>query len=354
MGVNGLAAPTARILIGGKECRGYSIRAVESETGVDLEAGCCTVELANVYDIKNSKFLCENDFVRGMKAEVQLGYITTCPVFWGFLYEITYQLGDDEEPVCILTLMDVKAAMMGGGVWHYSGGISYKQVIKDFFTGKHARGYSALCPAPDVELKELQQPVAYLPKQMDDYAFLCYTARRFGLECFVSEGKLLIRKKPASAEVLKTLVPGNGLERLSVRLRSAGYLASVTVRGGNDNERDGDKKVVSGVAKNSLKITEGSGDASRLIGKRKLELFEPSARDNQTAALLAESALRKSGQLSSELEMELPGAPELKPGFQIKLSKVSPLLNGDWYLTCVTHRMQENEFRTHVLARRDL
>lgn len=353
---HGFRAPTARVTVGGNTMHsyGWAVTAVECETSVFSEAGTCVVTLGGIYERKNSRFLCDGLLVRGMPVQVQLGYVVTAPVFSGFLYEIAYLFDERSAPYVQLICMDVKAAMMGGGILDFSGGLTYRQVIQSFFSGSHARGYSALCSCPDLSLPELEQPVSHLPGQMDDYGFLQHTAQRFGLEFFVSEGDLVLRKEPAAPERIVDLSPEGGVRRLEVRLRSAGYVKSVCVWGGSADIRDGEKKRASATAENTYAITGGNALARRLLGQRALHLFAPSAHDDKTAGIYAQSQLRQSNLLCSELEAELFGLPDLKPGFSLGLAKVSPGLNGAWYITAVSHRLDEEGFSTTVRGRRKL
>ncbi len=348
----GFHAPTVQITLGGVDlaAKGWRIRSVWCDTGVREEAGICQITLEDVYDRKNSRFGCDGFLVRGMVAEVRLGYLVTEPVFKGFLYEIEYLLDGEQPPQVTLVCMDVKAAMMGCGSLDFSGGQTWKQVLEGLFSGV-GRGYAVLTRAPEIPAV-LDCPVGYPPEQMDDYAFLTAAARRFGLECFVQKGALLLREQPVSPGVLLSLTPEDGIQRLSVRLRSAGYVKKVRVTGGSDDIRDSVEKKASGEAENPFSIAPASSDPGRLIGARSVELFSASVRDNASAEALAKGQLRLRRTLESELELTLTGLPELAPGYALALDRVSPSCNGSWYLVSVVHEMDSETFRTTVRARR--
>lgn len=348
----GFHAPTVQVTLGGidLDTKGWRVRSVWCDTGVREEAGICQITLIDLYDRKNSRFDCDGFLVRGMVVEVRLGYIVTKPVFKGFLYEIEYLLDGEQSPQAILVCMDVKAAMMGCGSLDFSGGRTWKQVIEGLFSGE-GRGYTVLTSAPEVPAV-LDCPIGYPPEQMDDYAFLISAARRFGLECFVQKGALLLREQPSSPGVLLSLTPEDGIQRLSVRLRSAGYVKKVRVTGGSDDIRDSKEKKASGEAENPLSIASASSDPGRLIGSRSVELFSADVRDNAAAEALAKGQLRLRRTLESELELTMTGLPELAPGYALEISRVSPSCNGSWYLVSVVHEMDEEAFRTTVRARR--
>lgn len=352
----GWGAPTARLLLDGEEAsaNGWRVRSVECETGVELEAGICEVLLGGVYDAKNSKFTCVDQLVLGTKVEVKLGYIVTSSVFQGFLYAVDYELAVDREPVVRLCCMDVKGAMMGGGRLDLSGAATYKEVIRGFFTGKVARGYKALCGAPNLsDLSELDRPVSGLTDCPDDYEFMVRTAERFGLEYFVSAGKLLFRKKPSASSPLIELSPQCGILSITTRLSSTGYVGSVSVWGGSDDERDADKKRAAATVENPVALADDGTAAAGLLGGRALELFAPSARDDAAAQALAEGQLRRRQALASEVKITLRGLPELEAGKFLQVGKISPGLNGMIYIVSVLHRMSEDGFETQIRGRRE-
>ena len=43
---------------------------------------------------RKDPFLCEQELALGVTVEVSLGYTAIKPVFWGYLYEISYELGE--------------------------------------------------------------------------------------------------------------------------------------------------------------------------------------------------------------------------------------------------------------------
>ncbi|WP_411676835.1 phage late control D family protein [Caproicibacter sp.] len=350
---NGWRAPTAKASINGSPlpAAAWRIESVECVTGTELSAGICSVTLGGVYDRKNSRFLCEDEWPLGSIVEVELGYIVTESVFKGYLYRLEYELGEEDPPRMILLCMDVKGAMMGNGRLGLTGGLTYRQAIRSFFSGENARGYNVLCDPPETDgLPELDNPIPFSPAQTDDYRFLCGTAQRFGLEFFVCKGKLLLRKKPDSAPVLLELSSDRGIKRFHAALSSAGYIKSVTVRGGSDDERDGEKKRALGKAENTQSIAAESSDAGRLIGQRSAEFFS-SAGDDKAAQELAEAQMRRRREMASEISVRLTGLPELLPGFSVGLTRFSPKLDGNLYLTSVIHRMDETQFTTTITGR---
>lgn len=353
---NGWRAPTAKVSLNGNPLPAgtWRIQSVECVTGTELSAGICSVTLGGVYDHKNSKFLCEDEWPLGSIVEVGLGYIVTESVFKGYLYRLEYELGEEAPPRVTLLCMDVKGAMMGSGWIGRTGGQTYRQAIQSFFSGESDRGYSVLCSSPEMEnLPELDNPVPFSPAQTDDYRFLCDTAQRFGLEFYVCKGKLILRKKPNSIPLLLELSSDRGIKQFHAALSSAGYVKAVTVRGGSDDERDGEKKRTLGKADNTQTIAAESSDAGRLIGQRSAEFFSAAARDDKRAQELAEALLRRRQELASEISITLTGLPELLPGFSVSLTHFSPKLDGNLYVIAVTHRMDETQFTTTIVGRKE-
>lgn len=350
------AAPEARLVLNGKPVKDerWHIKSVESETTVDYASGVCVVVLTGLYDAEKSKFICEDDLILGTPVSIETGYIVTSPVFFGYLYAVEYTLGTETESSVTLTCMDVKAAMMGAGLVGFSGNATHKQLIEGFFSGETARGYTELCKAPDMSaLPELERPVSFQTARMDDYTFLTETARRFGLECFVDGGKLVLRKESDSKTPLIALSGLGYIRDISSVNTSLGYVGQITVYGGSDDERDGEKKRAKSIAKNSFEISPKNSSAGRLIGGREAQFFSASVRDEKSAKELAQAQMRLRQRVASEITITMQGIPEIAPGYYMKLEGISPKINGDLYITAVRHIMDESGYRTTVIARRE-
>lgn len=349
----GWKSPTLRIKIGNflLSQKEWLLESLDCELGVDSEAGYCEMLLTRVYDAKSSCFLCEQELALGVTVEVSLGYTAIKPVFWGYLYEISYELGETEG--VRLRCMDVKGAMMGNGPLHLSGSQTCREAIQGIFSGRWARGYAALCSSPVLSgLPELDQPLPFFPNAMDDYAFLSEIARRFGLEFFVQEGKLLIRKKPDSGVPLLDITPDRVFACRAV-FSSVGYLNRITVHGSSDDSRDEQKKQVKGTALARVPLPVGSGSAQKLIGNREGELYLPSVRDGASAQNLAEAQMRERQTLASRIELRMRALPDLLPGCFLTLEKFSPLINGRVYISSVSHHWSHEEFSTTLLCRKE-
>lgn len=343
-------APSAEIKVQGSALLtpGVRLESLDCHLGTGEQASSCVITLGGVYDRKASRFSCESLLVLGSKVEVSLGYMTRRSVFTGYLYAVRYELG--EEARAVLNCMDVKGAMMEAG--SVTGAASYRAAITGMFTGKLARGYSALCAAPKlVGLTELDSPIAFSTTGLDDYAFLRETARLWGLEWFVECAVMHLRKKPTGKTELLTLTPGC-LHNLSVEFTTVGYVQAVEVRGGTDDVRDANKKRASAKVVGRYRPAPTGTPQARLLARTDA-IYASSVRDGKSAKALAEARLRLHERQSGEAALTLRGLAELMPGYFLRLGGASPKINGRYYITDVTHTLDEREFVTRVLCRRD-
>lgn len=345
----GWRAPVARITLDGIPVlqREWRLISLQCQMSVNMEASTCIITLGNVYDRPKSKFSCEDMMILGSTVEVSLGYVTAMPVFKGYLYEISYELGESAEVT--LNCMDVKGVMMESSCIAASG--SYREIIQSMFKGPAARGYSLLCGAPKMDLPELDRDVTFNTANLDDFGFLRRTALQWGLECFVRTGELLLRKKPAAGTPLLEFVPGT-FHSVSVTFSTVGYVHSVRVRGGTDDTRDGEKKKASAEAVNPHKIAPEGTKAARLM-KRLSESYAPDALDQKAAKAMADAELRRRRQKSGDVNINLRGLPELQPGYHVSLKGISPKINGKYYITEVTHQFNESAFSTSAVCGKD-
>lgn len=343
-------APTVSLSLGGKPLlqQGWRLLSLQCQLSVEMEASTCTVTLGNVYNAAKREFTCESALIPGTLVELSLGYIVMEPVFKGYLYEVEYVMGEDSEEV-ILNCMDVKGAMMENSRIAPNG--TYKEIIQGMFTGASARSYSLLCSKPDLGLPELDRPVAFSTARMDDYTFLKRTSEVWGLECFTQVNKLLLRKKPASGSPLLEFLPGT-FHTLSATFSTVGYVRTVRVRGGSDDERDGEKKRALGEAVNKRRFAPDGTQAGKVLD-RTSESYAAGARNDKTAKALAEAELRRRARKSGGVTVKLRGLPELLPGHYVDFQKISPKINGRYYVTSVQHQYDGNTFTTSAECGRD-
>lgn len=344
----GWQAPAVEVSIDGQPLldREWRLQSLQCSLSTGIEASVCTLVLGNVYDRKNSRFTCENILTLGSSVRVSLGYIKASLVFVGYLYEIEYELG--ETASVTLRCMDVKGAMMGSSF--ITEETTFRKGIRSMFSGPHARGYSILCSAPAMEnLPELNRLISFDTSGLDDFGFLRQTAELWGLECFVRQGNLLLRKKPQSKTSVVEISPGD-FHSLSASFSTTGYVHMVRVRGGTDDERDGEKKRVAAQAENANSLAPAGSKAARVLN-RVAEFYVPSVRDSKGAKERAEGELRRRNQ-SGNVRLSLRGLPDLFPGDSIDLRGISPKINGKYYVTEVTHQFNETAFSTWAVCRK--
>lgn len=341
-------APTVSVLVNQTPLlnREWSLSSLQYQSTVDMDASTCAITLGNVYDMANAKFSCEDLLILGAPVEVSLGYVVTRTIFKGYLYEVEYELG--EESCVALSCMDVKGAMMENSF--IPGKNTYKQAIQSMFTGTAARGYSVLCGEPSMKIPELDKAISFDTSHLDDFGFLRRTAELWGLECFVRDGELLLRKKPAPGTPLLEFSPGM-FHSLSVAFSSVGYVHSVKIRGGTDDIRDGEKKRASAEAVNPYNPAPAGSAAARLL-KRVAESYAPGAKDDASAREMAEADLRRRNRKSGDVTIATRGLPEIQPGYYVDLKGISPKINGKYYISGVTHKFDEHSFVTNATCRR--
>lgn len=344
----GWRAPVAAVSIDGQPLldREWRLQALQCSLGTGMEASVCTLVLGNVYDQANSKFTCENMLTLGASVRVSLGYIKASLIFVGYLYEIEYELG--ETASVSLRCMDVKGAMMGNSF--ITEETTFRKAIRSMFSGPRARGYSLLCSAPSMaNLPELDRMVSFDTSGLDDFGFLRRTAELWGLECFVRQGDLLLRKKPPSQTSVVEFSPGD-FHSLSATFSSTGYVHTVRVHGGTDDERDGERKRAVAQAENPDTLAPAGSRAARMLD-RVAEFYVPSVRDSKGAKERAEGELRRRAQAGT-VRLSLRGLPDLFPGDYVDLRGISPKINGKYYLTEITHQWNETVFSTWAVCRK--
>ena len=346
---NSFKAPTLEITVGGTKLVSslkMSIQNLDIDLSSDYEASGCSFSIINAYEPSQTDFSkAANKIGVGDKVEVSIGYIRTENVFTGYINSIRY-LFDKYSHIGEIRVecMDVKGLMM-------------KNRRMEFFTQKSADGIlkeilSASPVSSYVEGKNIdpcdEEEIPLRSNMQTDYEIMTEQASKLGYEFFVSQGKVVFRKKEKVTTPVMTLNPSCGIYELR-----AGYCAQQLVRKIEVRSVDAETgKLIKGEASISGKFSPGSG-GSKVIGNSKQIFYEPGLKDAAEAKKRAQARIQAIEDTFGSLELTCIGIPEIGPGRFIRLEKIAEHVNGKYYITGVRHTMENGNFLTTFKARRN-
>ena len=345
---NSFKAPTVEITVAGNKLVSsskMSIRNVCIDLTSEYEASGCSFSIVNAYEPGKTNFSDKaNKIGVGDKVEVAIGYIRTESVFKGYINSVRYLFNKSGRigEICI-ECMDVKGLMM-------------KNRRMEFFTQKKADGVlneilSASPVSSYVDGKDIdscdEDEIALRSNMQTDYEIMTEQASKIGYEFFVSQGKVIFRKKEKVTSPIMTMNPGCGIFDLRLDYSAQQLVKKIEVRS-VDAETG---KLIKGEATLNGTFSKGSG-GSKVVGSSKQVFFEPGIKDAAEAKKRAEARIKAVADTFGSLEITCIGRPEIGPGRFIKLEKIADNINGKYYVTSVRHTMGDGEFLTTFRARR--
>ena len=344
----GFAAPTARVLVGGKDL-GAKYGTGFADLTVDLTSGCeasgCSFDVVGEYDPAQSEFSPRGAAAvlqLGAKVEIQLGYVNTETVFCGLIAAVSYEFPEDGAPYLHVECMDPKCLLMKN--WHLEVRSEKKvsALVRELLS---SAPLSAYVGKKSVQLGR-EDAVPLLMGSGSDYDFLVQQAQYFGCEFFFVRGDAYFRPVPSAAPPIMTLTPRDGIFSASMSLQGTPLVQTVAVTG-VDPQSD---KAVSGSA--ALHGRFGSGSAPRrMLNSTRRDLFDARVTSTAQAQRRAQVLLDGLQQQFGQLQVTCRGLPEIVPGRYIQIRGLCRTARGSFYITRVRHALSGSGFTTTFDAR---
>lgn len=298
-------------------------------------AGMAVIKLAGLYDIEKHSFKAEvkTRLTPGTVAELEVGYLSvTQKVFKGYVAMVGAEFGEDA--FFVVTLLDVRRLMMISGRKQLLHNVAnYSDAVKTILGN-----YSMLCSAViEPTSDSLENPVS---QTTNDYEFIVRELIQSGKtdrEFFVVADKAYFRTPRSVKSPMLTLQFGRELFGFKVDFS---YLnLNVEVIGYDPGEQQAVK--ASAQAKGFLTQSMLQGTAPTLVSPA------ADADNSQKASLRAGALARKSEEKSCVGSGSSVGMPELIPGRYLQIKGLDSMVDHKYYVTEVTHVLNENGFLTY-------
>lgn len=190
------------------------------------------------------------------------------------------------------------------------------------------------------------QHVAQL--DVSDWDFLSARAREAGRVLVLSDGKAHVRARPTAATGRPVeLVVGEGLERLRVRVTSAGQVPAVSVEGWDPATQ----RTVAGQARPAGTAARSGVPYAGLgtrFGAPPLHAGSPVLGTAAEATAHAQGLAVRTSDVHAELEGVCGGDPKLLPGVPVRIRGTGPAHDGTYVLTRVQHVSDRDGYTTRV------
>ena len=333
----GFTVPALKIKINGFDVIKTMDLAVK-ELSVTLSmksAGCAVIKIAGLYDEKNHEFQSgvTSKFKLGTVVTIELGYLSSTEmVFKGYID----MLGVDfnEENLLVVTLMDARRLMMLGGKKHVLHDVkNYSDAVKTVL-GK----YSQVCSAKvDATSDSLAKPVSQTTNDYDFITRELISAGKTDREFFIVADTAYFRKAPTSASPAVTLRYGRELKSLRVDFS---YLdLKIDAVGYNPAEQ---------VSVTASETVKSFLSMSKVVTPTPVLTVAAADADSQEKAAVRAGQLARQWQDKSCVGSGTSaGLPMIVPGRFVKVEALEAMLNNNYYITEVTHVVDEDGYLTH-------
>ncbi len=183
---------------------------------------------------------------------------------------------------------------------------------------------------------------------VSDFDFLSARARETGRVLVMDDGKAHVRVRPTTAGGTPVeLEVGRELERLRVRVTSAGQVKAVTVDGWDPATQ----KAVSGQAPlqgTAAKAGVKHASLASRFGPAPAHVGSPVLRTAAEAKAHADGLAVRLSDVHAEVEGECGGDPRLVPGGAVKIVGTGPAHDGTYVLSRVQHVSDRDGYRTRI------
>lgn len=328
--------PAMKLLVNGSDLiTAKQLVPVSAQITLSLRAaGMAVVKLAGLYNISTHSF--DEDMkvllMPGTIVELEVGYLsTTQKVFKGYVAMLGAEFGDDA--LFVVTLLDARRLMMTSGrrqllhsVTNYSDAV--KTILMD---------YSLLCSAEvDATNDQLVNPVSQTTNDYDFIVKELIGSGKTDREFFIVADKAYFRTPQSVKTPMMTV--SFGRELISLKVDFAYLDLNVEVIGYDPKEQQAVKASAAAKGFQTQLILQGTTPT----------LYAPDAdADSQAkAASRAQALARKSEEKRCMGTGISIGLPELVPGRFLQVSDLDAMVNHKYYLTEVTHVLNENGFIT--------
>ncbi|GBF34822.1 phage protein D [Desulfocucumis palustris] len=318
---------------------GVGISSITVDTSVE-KADSFSFTVSNAFDETNRTFnWLDKYFLVGKYLKINMGYMDKLvTVFDGLTTSVKFDFNPEESPKVIVSGMDRTFLLMKGIKSRSFNDKKHSDVVSTI-AGEHGLSVGKVDDT-SVQYKIIEQ------SRSTDYQFVSWMARENNYEFFVVGKKLYFRKYTGSTPVA-TLEWGKNLRSLSVEIDIADQIGAVEVRGWDVAQ----KKEIVGQSGSVSKLGSGSAtgpDAIKKLcgsGSKEYEydgtVPSAAAAQQKATAILNQRAMKL---VSGSGEMM--GTPEVRAGRFIKVAQLGSKLSNNYYLTSVSHVIDESGYIT--------
>lgn len=328
--------PAIRLYVDGSDAvqdLGLTVQSLEISLSLST-ASTAVIHITDLYDLEtrtlDSKV--KNKFKLGTVVEVGIGYVSEIQkVLKGYVAALKAEFG--ENTCLVVTVADVRRLMMTGGMHYVLHNVSnYSDAVSTVL-----EKYSKLCTAEiDATDDQLDRPFSQCSTDYDFITKELIAGGRCEREFLVVGDKAYFRKTGKEKGAVCSVELGRELREFEVE---SGYTdLQVNVTGYSQKEQN------TVTASASAKSTEAQ---SSLMTQTPIHnIVDPEADTQDKADLRARAYADGRVAMGQNGRGVCVGLPELVPGRYVEIAIPEEMANKKFYITNVTHKIDQEGFST--------
>lgn len=321
-------------LVGG----GVGITSITVNTSVE-KADSFTFTVSNAFHVKTRSFSWMDYFKVGKYLKINMGYADNLvTVFDGLITSVRFDFTPEESPKIVVSGMDRTFLLMKGIKSRSFNDKKHSDVVSSI-AGEHSLSIGTVDDT-GVLYKIIEQSRA------SDYQFISWMARENNFEFFIVGKKLYFRKYSNISPAI-TLEWGKTLQSFSLEVDIADQVGGVVVRGWDMAQ----KKEITAESGSINKLGSGSATGQDLIktlcgSSTKEYEYDGNVPSQDAAQKKATAILNHRAMRFVTGNGEMLGVPDVRAGQFIKIDKVGSSLSNSYYLTSVSHVIDNTGYNT--------
>lgn len=336
--------PQCVVLVAGAQLKSstYSVESVKVQVSAEEEANSCEVTIVADYDNKSSGISggLTTKIVAGKKVEVKLGYSQTKSVFMGYINSVSVSYSE-EGIIVSFSCLDARGLLMGNKSWQGYENESISQVIKSLLTP-----VSSFTDGVEVKVEgEADKENPITQNDLDDYHFLCNLAKLTNSSFCMPGTKLkFVSNVFESGKTVAKYKWGRDILSFERTVELAEQLGSVKVSGNAPDtikEFSATAKPPSGKGKTGAQLNSG-------VKAKELEVTSFMVKNQKEAQAYAKSLMFDSAIKLCQGSARVLGNEKLIPGEKVEFDGLDKAIDGDYFITSVTHSFSAEGFLSTI------
>ncbi len=349
----GMKVPDASINVDGKDINetDFPIHEINVLMSAGFDMSSCEITLAAEFDEVNHKF--EKDvlgtFKPGKVVIVKMGYSgsTLQGVFKGYINSLSFDFNTMKEGLFVIVkCLDAKGALVNNKTWVNYGKKDIKTIVKSILTEKCGSFATISGVESDFDAGKSggYEESPEIKENLDDYHYVIRFAEKTNNSFCVINDTLYFSENLAQKNTEPTveLSWGESVLSLVTEIDLSHQVGAVQVYGNDPINQ------VSFAAKAepAAGTGESGADMASLVKSKTMVVMNPYIINQSQADALAKSKMAAYSAKLIRCQGKSVGIPDIIAGDKIKLSGMGKGVDGVYFLTHVSHRIDANGYTT--------